>query len=340
MNIKTLIVSLVFSLIAFPVFSQNRESDILSSLISEHNTAATDPLQYISDYSKSSVSPLDFITTSVSESPLDFVRETTKSSLDIVTATTFSPTDGISVLNSISSAFNGTGFYTGGVAPLLPTASVTSRPTTFAKASGTGQYIPGYGRISSGFGYRMWDKKMHNGVDISMSVGDTVRVVLPGVVERISTEPGGYGNYVIVRHSGGMETRYAHLSSTLVTLGQTVAANQPIALSGNTGRSTGPHLHFEARFNGTPVDPMTVLNGRTLQTEMPRSFTPEYHDGRPGSNLAKKSGNTGRRTYIVKVGDTLSKIAERHGISVTRLCQLNFILDNQTPEPGSMLIVK
>lgn len=119
---------------------------------------------------------------------------------------------------------------------------------------------PEWGRITSKYGYRPKFGRMHKGIDVAMSVGDTVCVPLPGVVERISYEAGGYGHYVIIRHENGLETRYAHLSGTLVTPGDCVAAHQPIALSGNTGNSTGPHLHFETRVAGNAVNPMTVFD--------------------------------------------------------------------------------
>lgn len=93
-----------------------------------------------------------------------------------------------------------------------------------------------------------------------MEIGDTVRVALPGIVDKVSYEAHGYGHYVEVVHDNGIVTCYAHLSSSLVKAGDKVDASQPIALSGNTGNSTGPHLHFETRYNGTAINPMTVFN--------------------------------------------------------------------------------
>ncbi|MDE6271358.1 MAG: M23 family metallopeptidase [Muribaculaceae bacterium] len=116
-----------------------------------------------------------------------------------------------------------------------------------------------WGKITSGFGFRKKFNRMHKGIDIAMAVGDSVRVVMPGVVDCVNFERNGYGCYVVVKHSGGYETRYAHLSSILVMPGQKLDANQVIALSGNSGKSTGPHLHFELRHNGTPLDPTTMF---------------------------------------------------------------------------------
>lgn len=115
------------------------------------------------------------------------------------------------------------------------------------------------GNLTSGFGYRQSYRRMHKGVDISLNEGDRVCAALPGVVGRIGYEPGGYGHFVILVHSDGVETRYAHLSRVTAVLGQRVAAGQDIALGGNTGNSTGPHLHFEIRRHGKAFDPLSVF---------------------------------------------------------------------------------
>ena len=111
-------------------------------------------------------------------------------------------------------------------------------------------YTPEWGRITSNFGYRLQFKRMHKGIDIAMNVGDTVRAVLPGFVSKVGYEANGYGHYVVLKHDGGMETRYAHLSRLMVGMGQFVDARNAVGLSGNSGNSTGPHLHFETRTHG------------------------------------------------------------------------------------------
>ena len=80
-----------------------------------------------------------------------------------------------------------------------------------------------------------------------------------GLVSISGSNPGGYGNYVIVVHSQGYATLYGHLLSSLVTAGQVVVQGQEIALMGSTGLSTGPHVHFELRLNGSPRDPSLFL---------------------------------------------------------------------------------
>jgi murein DD-endopeptidase MepM/ murein hydrolase activator NlpD len=130
---------------------------------------------------------------------------------------------------------------------------IVSRSST---ASRQGFCWPLSGRITSGYGLR-WGK-LHAAIDIAVSVGTTVKAAAPGTVTYAGWS-GGYGYLVKIRHSGGYETRYGHNSRVLVKVGQQVDRGQAIARSGSTGYSTGPHLHFEVRKNGTPINPMTVL---------------------------------------------------------------------------------
>lgn len=113
------------------------------------------------------------------------------------------------------------------------------------------------GRFTSGFG-RRWGR-MHNGVDWACPTGTTVYASSNGTVVSAGWAS-GYGNCVLISHPDGRMTRYAHNSSLLVTAGQSVSQGQPIALSGSTGRSTGPHVHFEIYINGSRVNPLEYLN--------------------------------------------------------------------------------
>lgn len=113
------------------------------------------------------------------------------------------------------------------------------------------------GRFTSGFG-RRWGR-MHKGVDWACPVGTTVYASCAGTVIQASYN-GGYGNNVVIQHADGRMTRYAHNSRLLVQVGQYVEQGEPIALSGNTGRSTGPHVHFELYINGAAVDPLKYIN--------------------------------------------------------------------------------
>lgn len=113
------------------------------------------------------------------------------------------------------------------------------------------------GRYTSGFG-RRWGR-MHEGVDWACPVGTTVYASCGGTVIQASYN-GGYGNNVVISHPDGRLTRYAHNSKLLVRVGQYVEQGEPIALSGNTGRSTGPHVHFEIYINGSPVNPLKYIS--------------------------------------------------------------------------------
>ena len=121
---------------------------------------------------------------------------------------------------------------------------------------------PAEGEITSPFGWRthpiFGTQRLHTGIDIGADYGDTVRAADGGVVIH-SDWMGGYGNAVIIDHGNGISTLYAHNSQLLVSEGQAVSKGQPISRVGSTGYSTGPHLHFEVRQNGSPVNPLNFL---------------------------------------------------------------------------------
>ena len=114
--------------------------------------------------------------------------------------------------------------------------------------------------VNSHFGYRKSFGRMHRGVDLKANIGDTIYAAFNGKVRLTKFDRDGYGFYVVVRHDNGMETVYGHLSRFLVKPNQHVKSGQPIALSGNTGRSTGPHLHFETRYMGIALNPEKIFD--------------------------------------------------------------------------------
>ncbi|MDD5263329.1 MAG: M23 family metallopeptidase [Candidatus Bipolaricaulis sp.] len=118
------------------------------------------------------------------------------------------------------------------------------------------------GKVVSGFGWRVHEvlkqKQHHDGIDIDVPEGTVVRASAPGRVYFYGEQP-GYGNVLIIEHASKGYSLYGHLSSSLVYVGQYVEAGQRVALSGNTGVSSGPHLHFELRNGEFPVDPMRYL---------------------------------------------------------------------------------
>lgn len=131
-------------------------------------------------------------------------------------------------------------------------------------------------RLSSGFGTRIdpfhGRARTHHGLDIPGSAGTPILASAPGRVA-FAGPAGGYGWMVEIDHGGGLATRYAHLSQILVARNQAVSLQQPIALMGSTGRSTGNHLHFEVRLNGRPTDPLGWFGGGSIPAPALRSVT-------------------------------------------------------------------
>ena len=212
--------------------------------------------------------------------------------------------------------------------------------------------FPIKGRITSRYGLRR--KVNHNGIDIAVKVGDTICSTFNGVVRFSKATDTGYGTLVIVRHDNGLETYHGHLSKRLVEAGDRVVAGQPIALGGNSGRSTGPHLHFECRYMGQSFDPERIINFSTgdLRREellLKRSYFSiysKYEQDWNGEKLiadADKKENelsAERRYYKVRSGDYLGLIAKRNYTTVSAICRLNGISANAVLPIGKVLRVK
>ena len=202
---------------------------------------------------------------------------------------------------------------------------------------------PYVGRRSSTFKYRKG--RPHNGIDIPLRVGDTIRCPFDGVVRYVGggKATGGYGNLVVVRHSNGLETYYGHLSQRLVSENDLVAAGEPLGLGGSTGRSTGPHLHFEVRYMGKPFDPERVINfdNGTLRDTL---LTLKRHYFNVGSHYGmtdKESKAVTDAVYnTVKKGDTLGAIARKYGTTVNAICKLNGISSKKVLRIGQRLRVR
>ncbi len=130
---------------------------------------------------------------------------------------------------------------------------------------GAGGFAPPViGKVSSGFGWRnvsVNGNRYHAGIDLAAPLGTPVRAARTGIVTRAGWW-GTYGNVVTLDHGDGTETRYAHLSAVLVRVGQALRQGDVLGRVGSTGASTGPHLHFEVRFDGRAVDPLPYLQGR------------------------------------------------------------------------------
>lgn len=221
--------------------------------------------------------------------------------------------------------------------------------------------------VTSNFGNR-WGRQ-HKGLDIKVYIGDTIRAAFNGKIRIVRYEPRGYGNYVVIRHPNGLETIYGHLSKQLVRENQVVRAGEPIGLGGNTGRSTGSHLHFETRLCGVALNPglffdfrnqdvvadQVLFSKATYERESRNAtrergkvgnggYTRDQIYGVPGRSkdnmaaYAMSAANQPERVYYKAVkGDTLESIAKKCGVTINEICRLNGYRKNQRVRPGQII---
>lgn len=210
--------------------------------------------------------------------------------------------------------------------------------------------------VTSKMGPR-WGRQ-HKGIDVKVYIGDTIRAAFSGKVRMKKYEAAGYGKYLVIRHPNGLETIYGHMSDWLVEEDQMVKAGQPIGLGGNTGRSTGSHLHFETRLCGVALNPALmfdfvnqdvtadyyVFRKNTYERESvainnatrSEGDAAEYAASAPASqNSNNKFGEA--KYHKVSAGETLTSIAKRRGVTVNDLCKLNHITKDVKVRPGQIL---
>ena len=208
--------------------------------------------------------------------------------------------------------------------------------------------------ITSNFGSR-WGR-MHKGLDIKVYIGDTIRAAFDGKVRIVRYEANGYGNYVVIRHHNGLETIYGHMSKHLVGENETVHAGDPIGLGGNTGRSTGSHLHFETRLCGVALNPALMFDFKNQDvtgdyyffrkdTYNKESLAANRVRGKESTDLASadnenignnvEGGNV--RYHKVSRGETLASIARKRGTTIEHICKLNHITKTMRVKPGQIL---
>ncbi|MDR2809583.1 MAG: peptidoglycan DD-metalloendopeptidase family protein [Tannerellaceae bacterium] len=189
-------------------------------------------------------------------------------------------------------------------------------------------------KVTSLYGPRR--RRMHRGIDLKLQIGDTVYAAFSGKVRIRNTERRGYGKYLLIRHPNGLETVYGHLSDWLVDVNDIVNAGDPIALGGNTGRSTGSHLHFETRFLGQAINPAEIID---FENKAPHQdlfvFRNIKINGR-NSNIYTASENQ-VVFHRVKSGDTLGAIARQYGTTIGELCRLNGLKTSSTLRVGQSL---
>lgn len=234
--------------------------------------------------------------------------------------------------------------------------ALNNMPTSY-KVDLSNFTMPHEGYMTSNFGTRR--RRYHYGIDIKVQVGDTIYAAFDGKVRVTQYERRGYGKYVVMRHPNGLETVYGHLSKFLVKENEYVMSGQPIALGGNTGRSTGPHLHFETRFLGKPINPNNIIDFDNKVCHRDEYIVNSGSFGKTrssSSNVASRAGSnsnykspksTSSNKYVdgdvkyhrIRKGDTLGGIAKRYGVSVKHLCKVNKISTKTTLRVGKSLRV-
>ena len=222
--------------------------------------------------------------------------------------------------------------------------------------------------ITSNFGPR-W-RRQHKGLDIKVYVGDTIRSAFSGMVRMVKYEAAGYGKYIVIRHDNGLETIYGHLSKQLVKENQRVKAGDVIGLGGNTGRSTGSHLHFETRLCGVALNPAVLFdfraqdvmgdfyvyrkstyardaaeatrlrgvrgNGSYNPADVNSTATAANRNADKASSK-KAVASAPRKVHKVKKGETLYRIATKYGVSVEQLRKLNGLGKNANIREGQLV---
>ena len=214
--------------------------------------------------------------------------------------------------------------------------------------------------VTSNFGAR-WGRQ-HKGIDVKVYIGDTIRSAFSGKVRIVNYERKGYGKYVVIRHYNGLETIYGHMSKHLVAENDEVKAGDPIGLGGNTGRSTGSHLHFETRLCGVALNPAIMFDFRnqdvvdnfytfhrdTYEFESiaanrlrgvggTGSFADDAEERQMVRNTSKKTNSSSVSFHKVSRGETLSSIARKRGTTINELCRLNRITKKTKLKPGQIL---
>lgn len=233
--------------------------------------------------------------------------------------------------------------------------------------------VPVKGKVLSKFGVRK--RRPHHGVDIPLKIGEPILATFDGKIRYAKFNSGGYGYLVIVRHPNGLETWYAHLSRVNVNENDYVKAGQIIGFGGNTGRSRGPHLHYEMRFQDQAFDPEFVIDFETGQARyqnfaLERRYLSVYsrasqileeddsiYDSQvPEVLLAHGDDSTSVKLestnpvkpkpqvqgvyHTIKSGDTLGHIAAKYGVSVNQICNLNGITRTTILQLNRKLLIK
>ena len=191
-------------------------------------------------------------------------------------------------------------------------------------------------KITDKFGYRPRRRRVHNGIDVQVERGDTIYAAFDGKIRITAYQRRGYGHYVVIRHHNGIETLYAHLSKKLVEMNENVKAGDPIGIGGNTGRSSGPHLHFETLLLGKCLDPALLFDFKNQDVT-----GDSYLYRRPGSKYVEngvvKIAGPEKKYHKVKQGETIGKIAKKYGVEQEMIFKLNKLNSRSIIRPGQTL---
>lgn len=204
--------------------------------------------------------------------------------------------------------------------------------------------MPLKGQLKVNSRFTMRNFRYHYGTDIDLKTGDTVRAVFDGIVRVVNYDAGGYGHYVVVRHYNGLETLYGHLNLSLVKTKKFIKAGEPLGLGGSTGRSTGPHLHFETRFQGNPFNPEIIFTFDRNKVRAcdfrlyPRYFS--YVNFSANKKVISSYLKSAALYHTVTKGDTVASLSIRYGVPVSRICELNGISTSAALKPGNKIRVK
>lgn len=188
-------------------------------------------------------------------------------------------------------------------------------------------------QITSRFGMRGY--RWHYGTDLELDTGDPIKACFDGIVRISQYNAGGYGYYVLVRHYNGLETLYGHMSRIDVKVGQIVKAGEQLGLGGSTGRSSGPHLHFEIRYVGNAFNPEYVYDF-SKHTIISQKFnlSPEHYA------YAKNAKTRSVYYHTVRSGETLGSISRKYRVSITTLCRMNRISSSTVLRVGRKLRIR
>ena len=206
--------------------------------------------------------------------------------------------------------------------------------------SSCGYVHPIKGVINSKYGWRR--SRWHKGIDIDLEIGDPVYAAFDGVVRIQRYNRGGFGNYVMIRHYNGVETLYGHLSKSLVKINQSVRAGDIIGYGGSTGRSSGPHLHFEVRLMGQAFDPARIIDFKTYQLKdtqiyVNHTWFPYIKNGNPKNQVYPAYA---KRYHKIRSGDTLFGLSLKYRTSVNTICRMNGIRRTTVLRIGRTLRVR